>query len=501
MSANYPLERDVFISYAHLDNEALTEDDKGWVSIFDSALKKRLAQLLGRKPDVWRDENRLQGNDYFSDEIIAQFPQLKVLVSIISPRYLESKWCRKELLGFYQAAQAKGGVRVGNKSRIFKVIKTPVPREQFPEEVQGLLGYEFFEKEEDGHFREFRLDKESPTYYQFIERFEDVAQDLSQLIKKLEAAPLSPASAEAPPVSANPPEKTVYLAITTSDLSGERDNIRRDLSERGYTVLPDQELPLDNRLRDTISGHLQRCKLAIHLVGGKYGLVPEDEERSLLEIQCQLSSDAALNRLIWLPPDPGNGDERQQRFLAELQESAAAREGSELLRSKLEDFKTVIIDTLEKLAAPAATAAPGDSATPRVYLMFDQSDREAVTAIDDYLYEKGFEVLLPVFDGNESDIREIHKENLRICDAVLIYYNQASEPWINFKMNDLRKAPGYGRSGPFLASAVYIAGEQDRFKERFRTREAAIIKQFAQFSPRDLDEFISQVLRKKGGAA
>ncbi|MCB0288901.1 MAG: hypothetical protein KDH97_01470, partial [Calditrichaeota bacterium] len=113
----------------------------------------------------------------------------------------------------------------------------------------------------------------------------------------------------------------------------------------------------------------------------------------------------------------------------------------------------------------------------------------------------GFEVLLPVFEGNESDIREIHKENLRICDAVLIYYNQASEPWINFKMNDLRKAPGYGRSEPFLASAVYIAGEQNRFKERFRTREASLIKQFEQFTTQDLDEFISQIRRKKGGAA
>ena len=500
MSANYPLERDVFISYAHLDNEALTEADKGWVSVFDSALKKRLAQLLGRKPDVWRDENRLQGNDYFSDEIIAQFPKLKVLISIISPRYLESEWCRKELLGFYQAAQAKGGVRVGNKSRIFKVIKTPVPREQFPEEVQGLLGYEFFEKEADGHFREFRLDKESPTYYQFIERFEDVAQDLSQLIRKLDTAALTSVPTEITAVAANPPEKTVYLAVTTSDLSGDRDNIRRDLSERGYTVLPDQELPLDSRLRETVSGYLKRCKLAIHLVGGKYGLVPEDEERSLLEIQCQLSSDATLNRLIWMPPDPGNGDERQQRFLTDLQESAA-REGSELLRSKLEDFKTVIVDTLEKLAAPAPSVVAGDSSTPRIYLMFDQSDRETVTAIDDYLYNRGFEVLLPVFEGNESDIREIHKENLRICDAVLIYYNQASEPWINFKMNDLRKAPGYGRSEPFLASAVYIAGEQNRFKERFRTREASLIKQFKQFTTQDLDEFISQIRRKKGGAA
>ena len=99
MSSSSPFERDIFISYAHVDNEVLIEGEHGWVSIFDTALQKRLAQLLGRKPDIWRDR-KLQGNDIFGDEIVDQFPKLKILVSIISPRYMESEWCRKELKKF-----------------------------------------------------------------------------------------------------------------------------------------------------------------------------------------------------------------------------------------------------------------------------------------------------------------------------------------------------------------------------------------------------------------
>ena len=130
--------------------------------------------------------------------------------------------------------------------------------------------------------------------------------------------------------------------------------------------------------------------------------------------------------------------------------------------------------------------------------MFDEADSDAVTEIDDYLYDQGFEVLLPVFEGDESDIRELHKDNLRVCDASFIYYNQASEPWMTFKMNDLRKAPGYGRSKPMRTSAVYLAGEKNRFKERFRSREAdTIIKQFEAFSEADLAPFIEQL--RKGG--
>ena len=98
-----PFERDIFVSYAHLDNETLTREEQGWVSAFDSALQKRVAQLLGRKAEVWRDR-KLQGNDIFGDEIIDQFPKLKIFISIISPRYLESEWCRKELQEFYRVA-------------------------------------------------------------------------------------------------------------------------------------------------------------------------------------------------------------------------------------------------------------------------------------------------------------------------------------------------------------------------------------------------------------
>ena len=40
-------ESDLFVSYAHIDDQALTEGQKGWISTFHRALEIRLAQLLG----------------------------------------------------------------------------------------------------------------------------------------------------------------------------------------------------------------------------------------------------------------------------------------------------------------------------------------------------------------------------------------------------------------------------------------------------------------------
>ena len=82
----------------------------------------------------------------------------------------------------------------------------------------------------------------------------------------------------------------VYLAETTHDLSSERDDIRRELQQLGHTVLPDRPLPrygpdLESAVRD----YLDRCDLALHLVGATYGMVPEAAERSVIALQNALA--------------------------------------------------------------------------------------------------------------------------------------------------------------------------------------------------------------------
>ena len=209
-------------------------------------------------------------------------------------------------------------------------------------------------------------------------------------------------------------------------------------------------------------------------------------------MQYELSQAASLNRLIWMPgPDLKSEDQRQQNFISVLQDQAVAQPGTELMSGNLEDLKTVIIDTLDTLDRTEDENVGGSDTIPRIYLMFDESDRNAVETIDDYLFDREFEVLTPIFDGDESDIREVHQNNLKACDGVLIYCNQAAESWLNFKMNDLRKAPGYRGGKPLKAGAVYLGGEPIRFKERFRSREALVIKQFESFSEADLAPFIS----------
>src|SRR6266566_4896090 len=121
-------EKHLFISYAHIDNEPFSPGQDGWVSRLHASLDAMLSMRLGYKARIWRDL-KLKGDDVFADEITGQFSNAAVLISVISPRYLKSDWCKKELREFRAAAEKSIGLQVDNKSRVLKIIKLPVESE------------------------------------------------------------------------------------------------------------------------------------------------------------------------------------------------------------------------------------------------------------------------------------------------------------------------------------------------------------------------------------
>jgi hypothetical protein len=287
-------DNDIFISYTHIDNQPLTEvSQKGWIDQFHFALETRLNQLIGEKSRVWRDK-KLRGNDEFDETITKQFPKTALLVSILSPRYLKSDWCLKELNEFFDAAEHSGGLRVQGKSRVFKVIKTHVPLEEHPAELKGLLGYPFYEIEHGtDRPREFVIDPHDyETFKKFRLKLDDLAYEILDLLQVLRKNSSSP-----PGSTPSASGEAIYLADTTSDLTELRNQIKRDLRQRGYSILPDKPLPLNLRdLKNAMRENLAASKLSVHLIGGAYGIVPEGAEHSIVRLQVELTATSAKDR-------------------------------------------------------------------------------------------------------------------------------------------------------------------------------------------------------------
>jgi len=490
-----------FISYAHLDNVELIEGRKGWVANLHRALEIRVAQLLGKPLDIWRDP-KLDGNDFFGEILIERLHRVASLISVVSPRYVKSEWARRELTEFCKAAEEQGGIRLGNKARIFKVLKTPVPLDLHPAELKSLLGYQFFDVDpETGRVRELNEVFGPDAQRDFWMRLDDLAHDICCLLEMVEASE----TAVVPQAVA--PSKPVFLAETTSDLREQREVIKRDLQQHGYTVLPVSALPhIDSEVKETVRMDLAQTQMSIHLIGKNFSLVPEGGTQSLVEIQNELAiergSEGNFSRLLWIPPGLQVGDDRQRKVIEQLRMDSRLQEGADLLETFLEDLRTVIQERLKEAQKPMPVPAtaqpePGSSLTAdthaRLYLIYDQGDAALTSAWEGFLFEKGFEVLRPLFEGDEAEIREYHEENLRSCDGALIFFGTGNECWLRRKLRELQKSPGYGRSKPMPTMAISLVPPRTPNKERFRTHEALVIPQWEGFSAEPLQPLISRL--------
>lgn len=518
-------EGDAFISYAHLDNVELVEGRKGWVANLHRALEVRVAQLLGKAPQIWRDP-KLSGNDLFADTIVERLRRVAILVAVVSPRYVKSEWTIRELNEFWAAAEQQGGVRVCDKARVFKVLKTPVPIDRTPAELRTLLGYEFFKTDpETGKIRELDEIFGPEAHRDFWLLLDDLAHDICGLLESLEAIeagaePTGDGAAAAPVAgaaqaatagvtvrAATATSGSVYLAETTSDLREQREAIRRDLLQHGYHVLPDHTLPhVADEAEAAIRAHLARSRMSIHLIGQHYGVVPEGGELSMVEMQHELATARAADRdfarLIWIPDGLQVQDDRQRRVVERLRADPRIGESADLLETYFEDLRTSLQDWLKRPRTPAAAPVaphPASGAEPRLlYLIADERDLPALDPWADALFDEGFEVIRPIFAGGEREIREYHEENLAICDGALIFYGAGNELWLRRKLREIQKAPGYGRTKPQPTVGICLIGPRTPEKERLRTHEATVVPQWDGVAMNELGSLVAAI--KAGGA-
>ncbi|HEV2987631.1 MAG TPA: toll/interleukin-1 receptor domain-containing protein [Candidatus Angelobacter sp.] len=486
----------LFISYAHIDNASLSGPTSGWIDALHTRLEQRLAMLLGQTPKIWRDP-KLTGADAFNETIVIQLAGSALLISVLTPRYLKSDSCRRELNDFLNRCSQNGGIRLKNKSRILKVMKTYVPLDQHPDALKDLLGYQFYEQDPvSGRIREFDYEVLPTKDKRYFDRLEDLVQDIADLINSYFAKPgvYEPAQKS---------EMTVYLAETTSDLDEVRNRVKRELQQCGYIVLPNRPLPMNVvRLKDQVETYLSQSKLSVHFIGAHYGIIPEGElERSIVTIQERLAEECShcgdLRQLLWMPPGLEPVDIRQKDFVEDLKANFSFRNESELLQVQIEELKTIIHYKLAMNARQNRRRSQKNTQIS-IYLICDRQDLPAAKPLQHYLLDSGYEAILPLVDGGPEETLEDRKQNLLFCDAVLIFYANAAESWLKTQLRELIKLQGLERRVPLLAKAFYLAAPQSQAKELFDSNMAPVIRNYGEFDPRKLQPFLAQLEPARG---
>ncbi len=486
-------ENDIFISYAHNDNLRVFEFR--WVEWLHENLENLLIMKLGEKPAIWRDR-RMDQTDLIEGLLDSRVNTSALMLAIVSPSYLKSKWCGWEREKFIENAARRGGLRVANKSRIVKVVKTYVERDGLPEEFQETLGSEFL-----------RHDQAAGTYIELESQSSECRQKLDALadsLKNLIEAFRNHAAVAVPLAK----DKTIYLAETDSELDAERNDLKREFEQNGYHILPNVELPpkaVASALEEKVRGYLNSAQVSVHLLGKYYGFVPQQAAgRSIVRLQHEAAqrhdTDPGFKQVIWIPKGLEQNEEtepEQQEFITKLLADSSALRRVEVLRGDIEQLKTYVHNLL-KPAVDSSVKLKGNGSIASVYLICDKHDYEETDLLEKYLTEEKCEVLPPLFEGDAEQVSQYHRDSLLECDAFLVYYSRANHPWAMIRKQEFIKLPGLGRSKPVAAKAFYISGEQNKDKDRFDSAEALVIRNYNGFAPESLAEFIKQIRQAKG---
>ena len=492
----------IFISYAHIDNQPLSAEQQGWITRFHQTLQGLLNMRLGMNAAIWRDD-KLSGNDVFADEIVQQFKDVALLISILTPRYIKSEWCTREARLFCQEAEKNGGLVVENNSRLLKVVKTPVDTlATLPNAFKSVLGYDFYALEEG---KPLELDPEYGEKFKqsYNRKVALLAYDAASLIRVLEAE--SPSRAKDPITSPNA-KPTIYLAECSADRRETREKLIADLKLNGYAVVPDQPLPLDDEAayRSAATTLLKASSLSIHLVGATPGATPDGSSQKSIgllqnELAAKASKAGSLKRVIWLPTNTSSVNEQHQAFIEALHQDAEAQAGAVLITGDLEELKSTIYRNLELIEQASSSQgeineSPEGEAEKLVYLVCVEKDRKLTVPLRKWLKTQGMETKLPLFAGEASVVREANEQLLATCDAVLLFYGTGDEAWKNAIDSDHRKIRAYRGARPLWARATYLYEPlTDHKQDMIDMEEAAVINGLAGFDGEAMGDFLQAI--------
>jgi hypothetical protein len=177
---------DIFVSYAHVDDEPLPGADEGWVTTLMKGIKTRLAQRLGRSDAyaLWMDHD-LARHVKITDQIMDTIQQTALLVVVLSPGYVASEWCQREKETFLNLIKE----RVRSGSRVFIIERDMIEDTYRPPEFDELKGYRFWVKEREGKPpRILGMPRPNPDDYRYYDLLTDISYDLADELQRLKAA-------------------------------------------------------------------------------------------------------------------------------------------------------------------------------------------------------------------------------------------------------------------------------------------------------------------------
>lgn len=424
---------DVFVSYAHFDNEEDSQDVR-WVSRFQADLKNALRQRLGEDPDVFYDTRNFEANDHV-DILLENARDSAVFLPVFSPSYVSRDFTIGELKAFCE--------RGPEATRIVTVELLPVEEEKNHPLLRGRKRTPFWWKDAAEQDIPLRLTpKFNPEMYN--ERLQILAHQVKKLLADMRAG-TSGANEEAPTpllqtqsTKPTPPtSRAVLLAQTTDDLYDDCERVRAYLEQFGVKVLPEGDFPQGGaQFVTAFDAELTRASIFVQLLGNFASRKPSDLPQTYAQYQYESARARGVKILQWRRPDLDLNKITHR--------DKALLEGPDVVAIGLEEFKGEIL----RLCNAANKPEHQHIGACHFFINADRSDKDLADQLLKFFEDKkNWTAARPLFEGSAKDVMDDLEANLLHCRVLLLLYGNAPPTWVraqllrSSKLERLREEP------------------------------------------------------------
>ncbi len=478
---------DVFISYAHIDNQPDREGERGWVESFERALKLRLLKRFGREVGVWRDPE-LARSQRFDPVIQAAVEGSAIMISLISESYLASDYCQQEMRWFAAKMAAEpAGATVGHYVRVFPVLLYNVPPGDWPEACRDTSGFRFHDAVERGFGKPLHPQRDDFTdrLCELVEELHTVLTTLSKRTGDLEAP------AEEP--------RAVFLAEVSDDLRRDRRHLGLDLEKQGIEVVSGI-LPADARTQyeAAVVKALGKSKLSVHLLGTLAGrpLDESDPERTYPVEQMRIGLEHARSQLVVLPPEFEREDIQEPGYadlISSLQERQREAERLEIVRMGRTQLAEEVLSKLKRLDAQekAKRVASAPSGESRAFVDLHINDLSSAGDLVGYLQRNDLPAItIPSGDLDPAAGLSLFEENLTKARFFIVVFGSVARSWVEQRLNEALKLILSNRLSTRVG--VYLAPPHKSAAEAMFPPFFRVMNNTDHFDPKTVDALLRE---------
>ncbi|MEM7185794.1 MAG: toll/interleukin-1 receptor domain-containing protein [Bacteroidota bacterium] len=430
-------DNDIFISYAHKDNSAVSQE---WVKQFYIYLKDMLIRSTGKSDiGIWWDDKKMDGNTYFEQSIEKGLEKTAIMISLHSPSYVASEWCLRELNHFSEHINNDGiGAMVGDDARIVHVLLYNMDREDWPAAFAGRSGIPLFGADDEDDLGDpLAINSDG-----FHEQMKKLRNALLRLIKGFGKLETSGATASNNSEEKETGKETIFFGDIPDSMGDRPRRIITELKEKGFHVISDIPLGDAPTHESEVKEAISQSALTIHFLDKYPGKSIPDEPGNWYrkkEVSLALGSDAS--QLIWMTSDFEFDDveeEAYRDFLIELEQGKLVDKKYDFVRSVKGNVIKEVVGLADRLheAAPVQKLSNGS-----INVLIDNHANDLAFAfeLNNLFTEHKITTFLTPMEDDPKNNNEKLRNYISKSRKFIFIYGEVKMDWLNARLTTALK--------------------------------------------------------------